>query len=64
MEKKHFNPEKYGMVACPRCFSHGYIVNPNRQCCPMCGGFGYIMKDIEEDPKRSVPETLRTYPTG
>ena len=45
MNNKIFSPEKYGMVICPCCNSHGYIQNPERQCCPKCGGFGFIKKE-------------------
>jgi hypothetical protein len=45
IRNKNFNPEKYGMVACPCCNSRGYIQNPKRQCCPKCGGFGFIKKE-------------------
>lgn len=48
MDKKIFNPEKYGMVICPGCKSIGYIERPKRQACPKCGGFGFIMKEKEE----------------
>jgi DnaJ-class molecular chaperone len=44
MAEKIFNPEKYGMVFCPCCNSHGYVQNPERQCCPKCGGFGFVKK--------------------
>ena len=49
MEKKILIPEKYGMVPCPTCNSHGYIENPNRQCCPKCKGFGFIKEESEKD---------------
>ncbi len=45
MNNRIFNPEKYGMAICPCCNSHGYIQNPERQCCPKCGGFGFIKKE-------------------
>jgi len=47
MIEKIFNPEKYGMVLCPCCNSHGYIQNPKRQCCPKCRGIGFIKKEEE-----------------
>jgi hypothetical protein len=48
IRKKIFDPEKYGMVACPCCKCHGYIhQNEKRQCCPKCGGFGFIKKETE-----------------
>ncbi len=56
MERKPFNPDKYGMVVCSLCSSHGYIEDPKRQCCPKCGGFGYIIKDVEKNPK--VPPNI------
>lgn len=49
MDKKIFIHEKYGMVTCPSCNSHGYIHNPKRQCCPKCGGFGFIKKESEQN---------------
>jgi uncharacterized OB-fold protein len=49
MDKKIFNPEKYGMVICLCCNSHGYVQYPKRQCCPKCGGFGFIKKEWEKD---------------
>jgi DnaJ-class molecular chaperone len=48
MPKKNFSPEKYGMVTCPSCNSHGYIQNPKRQPCPKCGGFGFIKKETDQ----------------
>ena len=45
IRNKNFDPEKYGMVACPRCNGNGYIRSPKRQCCPTCGGFGFIIKE-------------------
>ena len=48
MAKKNFSPEKYGMVTCPSCNSHGYIQNPKRQPCPKCGGFGFIKKETDQ----------------
>ncbi len=49
MDKKIFNPEKYGMVICVSCYGHGYIQNPKRQCCSKCGGFGFIKKEPEKE---------------
>jgi uncharacterized protein YbaR (Trm112 family) len=52
MRQKHFDPEKFGMVACPICKSEGYVQNSKRQCCPKCGGFGFIKderENLEED---------------
>jgi uncharacterized OB-fold protein len=48
MAEKIFNPEKYGMVFCPCCNSHGYVQNPERQCCPKCGGFGSVKRSRKE----------------
>jgi uncharacterized OB-fold protein len=48
IRNKNFNPEKYGMVVCPSCNSHGYIQNPKRQCCSKCGGFGFIKMEAEQ----------------
>jgi uncharacterized OB-fold protein len=47
IRNKNVNPEKFGMVVCPSCNSHGYIHNPKRQCCPKCGGFGFVKKEAE-----------------
>jgi DnaJ-class molecular chaperone len=54
MNKKIFNPEKYGMAACQHCNSNGYIQNPKRQCCPKCGGFGFIKKEPKQDTNIST----------
>jgi DnaJ-class molecular chaperone len=53
MNKKILDPERYGMVICPRCNAQGYIQDPKRQCCPKCGGFGFIMKEAEQDTNNS-----------
>jgi uncharacterized protein YbaR (Trm112 family) len=47
LRNRSFDPEKYGMVACPDCKSNGYIWNPMRQCCPNCRGFGFVRKENE-----------------
>jgi len=47
--KKFLVPEKYGMVTCPSCNSHGYIQKPKRQPCPKCGGFGFIKRETEQN---------------
>ena len=62
MKKKIFNPEKYGMVTCPSCDSHGYIQNPERQCCPNCGGFGFVKKEAGEDEDISVDSESKISP--
>ena len=49
MNKKIFDPEKYGMVPCPSCDSRGYIRDPKRQPCSTCGGFGFVIKGREQD---------------
>jgi len=49
MNKKIFDPEKYGMTTCPSCDSDGFIQNPKRQRCPKCGGFGFIIKETDKD---------------
>jgi PHP family Zn ribbon phosphoesterase len=54
MNKKIFNPEKYGMAACQHCNSNEYIQNPKRQCCPKCGGFGFIKKEPKQDTNIST----------
>ncbi len=48
-EGKIFDPQKYGMVICPRCNGQGYIQASKRQCCPRCGGFGFIIKRTDKD---------------
>jgi len=53
MNKKTFDPKKYGMVICPWCNGDGYTRNPNRQCCPKCGGFGLIKNEPKEDMNTS-----------
>jgi DnaJ-class molecular chaperone len=53
MNKKIFDPKKYGMRTCPSCDSHGFVQNPERQCCSKCGGFGFIIKEAEQDAKHS-----------
>jgi len=53
MNRKTFEPKKYGMVICPCCKGHGYIQNPERQCCPKCGGFGFVKRELEQDMKTS-----------
>ncbi len=53
-KKKIFNPEKYGMVACPSCNGHGYIQRSKRQICPKCGGFGFIRKESEQNTNKSI----------
>jgi uncharacterized OB-fold protein len=58
MNKKIFNPEKYGMAICSCCNSHGYIQNPERQCCPKCGGFGFIKKEAKEGKNISTSNPL------
>ena len=54
MNKKIFDPKKYGMATCPSCHSHGFIQDPERQCCPTCGGFGFIKKEAEQDTNISI----------
>jgi DnaJ-class molecular chaperone len=49
MEKKIFDPERYGMVICPSCNSEGYIQNPKRECCLECGGFGFVKRLKEKE---------------
>jgi hypothetical protein len=48
MGEKILIAEKYGMVICSGCSSHGYIQNPKRQPCPKCGGFGFVKKKSEQ----------------
>jgi RecJ-like exonuclease len=54
MNKKIFNPEKYGMVICLRCDSRGHIQKPKCQCCPKCGGFGFVKKEAKENKNIST----------
>jgi RecJ-like exonuclease len=58
MNKKIFNPEDYDMVICPCCDSHGYIQNPEHQCCPKCGGFGFVKKEAKENRNISASNPL------
>ena len=53
MNKKTFEPKKYGMDVCPSCNGVGYIENPERQCCPKCGGFGFVKTKPETNVKSS-----------
>jgi DnaJ-class molecular chaperone len=53
MDKKAFDPEKYGMAICSCCNGHGYIQNPERKCCPKCGGFGFVRRESGEDMNTS-----------
>ena len=50
--KRIFVPEKYGMIICPNCDSHGYIQNPKRHPCPNCGGFGFTKKETGRFSKK------------
>jgi hypothetical protein len=54
MDRKIFEPEKYGMVICPCYNGQGYIQAPKRQCCPKCGGFGFVKKETEKDANTST----------
>jgi DnaJ-class molecular chaperone len=58
MNKKIFNPENFGMVICLCCDGHGYIRNPERQCCPKCGGFGFIKKEAKADKNIATSNPL------
>jgi DnaJ-class molecular chaperone len=62
MNKKIFNPEKYGMVTCPSCDGHGFTLNLNRQSCPTCGGFGFIKKDAEQVTNISIDSESKISP--
>jgi len=53
MNKKIFNPEKYGMTVCSSCDSRGFIQNPKRRCCPTYGGFGFVIREAEQGTKDS-----------
>ncbi|MGZ3513556.1 MAG: hypothetical protein ACXU9L_07960 [Thermodesulfobacteriota bacterium] len=61
MRKKIFQPEKYGMVACPQCNGQGYIQAPKRQCCPKCGGFGYVRNETENGANTSTNDEELLY---
>jgi hypothetical protein len=50
MNNKRIDPEKYGMVICPSCNSHGYTQTPKRRGCLKCGGFGFIHLKHPENP--------------
>ena len=54
MNKKIFDPKKYGMEPCPSCDARGFVQNPNRHCCPNCGGFGSIKIEAEQDTNISA----------
>jgi DnaJ-class molecular chaperone len=54
MDKKIFQPEKYGMVICPRCSGKGHIQNHKRLFCPICGGFGFVRKETEKGANTST----------
>ena len=58
MDKRIFDPERYGMVTCPSCGSHGFIQEIKRQCCPKCGGFGYIIKGTGQVTNHSMHKTM------
>ncbi len=53
MKKRTFQPEKYGMVICPRCHGPGYIQAPEKQCCQKCGGFGYVRDEAQKEANTS-----------
>ena len=55
MGRKIFQPNKYGMVICPRCNGQRYIQVAKRQCCPNCGGFGYVRDEKEKDADTDKP---------
>ncbi len=44
---QRFNPEKYGMIFCPKCNGSGkFFTNVNgANVCKICGGFGLIKKE-------------------
>ena len=48
MKKKHFDPEKYGMLFCPQCNGYGKSLknSNNIRVCTGCGGFGLVRKGI------------------
>lgn len=59
LNKKIFDPGKYGMEICPCCNSNGFIQNPKRQCCPNCGGFGFIKKVMEQEKNSDWKSNLQ-----
>ena len=51
MDKKTFNPEKYGMIICPGCNGHGFIEDDEgRDVCSKCGVLDLLKKVMT--PKR------------
>jgi hypothetical protein len=55
MDKKTFNPGKYGMIICPGCNGHGFIENhQGRDVCSKCGAFGFIKKVDESKENTEV----------
>jgi hypothetical protein len=58
MNKKIFNPGKYGVVICPCRDSHGRIQKPERQFCPKRGDFGFIKKEAKENKNISTSNPL------
>jgi DnaJ-class molecular chaperone len=60
MDKKTFNPEKYGMIICPGCYGHGFIeYDEGRNVCSKCGGFGFIKK--VDDSKENAEVDREVY---
>jgi len=53
MNKKVFNPGKYGLVICPSCYGCGYIYSPDHQVCTRCGASGLIRLEAERDTNTS-----------
>ena len=60
MHRKTFDPEKYQMILCTRCYGHGFIEYPEgRSVCSKCGGFGLIK--IEDDSEEKVRVDREVY---
>jgi hypothetical protein len=52
MDKKTFEPKRYGMAICPCCNSHGYIQNQNVNVVLNAGALG-SSREPEEDTHTS-----------
>ena len=49
-----FDPEKYGMMFCPRCHGRGKFIHDALETgvCKVCGGFGLTIKGKEKKGSR------------
>ena len=59
MNKKVFNPEKYGMVTSPSCDSRGFIQDPKRQYSSECRTFDALVAGPNEFNTRTLTEFRR-----